>query len=117
MLSFSKFGLFSLNLGEERLQFVNIVELFEKVLPFEWNSFCISLSSERVSVIHNGKIQGKQNLADGKDGDHLKRMTRGTVGGAKFTGMFSDLQIFSKEISDSELQRWTECQSEVNNIY
>ena len=104
----------SLDLGMESLQFINIVELFDKVLPFEWNSFCISLSPEKVLVYHNGRVQGTQTLTENGDGNHLKMMTTGLIGGAKFTGILSDLQIFSREMSGEDQGKWTECQNQAS---
>ena len=90
------------------------MELFEKVLPFEWNSFCISLSPDKVQVYHNGQVQGTQTLAENGDGKHLKLMTTGLIGGAKFTGIISDLQIFHKAMPGEDLEKWTECQTQVS---
>ena len=103
----------SLDLGSESLQFINIVEMYEKVLPFEWNSFCISLSIEKILLIHNGRVQGRQSLAEEGIGKHLKTMKSAVIGGAKFIGILSDLQIFGRDVSETDLKQWTECGLEV----
>ena len=94
------------------MKFLNIVELYHKVLPFEWNSFCISLSTEKVVIYHNGQVQGMQNMTIKDAGRYLKPMTMGHIGGAKFIGILSDLQIHSREMSGEELIKWTKCQNQ-----
>ena len=98
------------------MKFLNIVELYDKVLPLEWNSFCISLSTEKVVVYHNGQVQGMQNMTIKDAGSQLKTMTMGHIGGAKFLGILSDLQIHSRELSGEELIKWTKCQNQVRII-
>ena len=111
-----QFAIFLLNLGTQAMKFLNTVELYDKVLPFEWNSFCISMSKEKVVIYHNGQVQGMQNMTIKDAGRHLKTLTMGHIGGAKFIGIISDLQIHSRELSGEELSKWTKCRNEVRII-
>ena len=103
-----------LDLGTESLKFTNIVELYKQVIPFEWNSFCISVSPQKVLVIHNGKEQGMQNMTRNNAGQLLKTMTTGIIGGARFIGILSDLQIFGQELAQEDMIQWTSCENRVS---
>ena len=102
-----------LDLGTESLKFTNIVELYQQVNPFEWNSFCISVSPQKLLVVHNGKEQGLQNMTRNDAGKLLKTMNTGKIGGARFLGIISDLQIFGRELPKADILQWTVCQSKV----
>ena len=101
------------DLGTESLKFTNIVELYQQVIPFEWNSFCISVSPQKVLVIHNGREQGMQNMTRNNAGQLLKTMTTGIIGGARFIGILSDLQIFGRELPQEDMIQWTVCENRV----
>ena len=45
-------------------------------------------------------------------GKHLKIMTNGVIGVAKYIGILSDLQIHGREIPGEDLIKWTGCQNE-----
>ena len=45
-------------------------------------------------------------------GKYLKIMTNGVIGGAKYIGILSDLQIHEREIPGDDLIKWTGCQNE-----
>ena len=100
-------------MGTESLKFTNIVELYQQVIPFEWNSFCISVSPQKVLVIHNGREQGMQNMTRNNAGQLLKTMTTGIIGGARFIGILSDLQIFGRELPQEDMIQWTVCENRV----
>ena len=95
--------------GEEK-RFMNFLELYERVLPLEWHSFCISIDNERALVYHNGNRQGVQNFSWNKTEAKMALMNSGVIGGAKFIGILADLQVFGSVLSDKELSDWTLCQ-------
>ena len=108
-LSF-KFAILEINFGDEEKIFENFLELYERVLPLEWHSFCISIDNERALVYHNGNRQGVQNFSWNKTEAKMALMNSGIIGGAKFIGILADLQVFGSVLSDKELSDWTLCQ-------
>ena len=100
----------------EDLKFISTLELYDKVLPFEWNSFCISLSPQIMLLYHNGHIQGMLNLTQDA-GNHLKMMSAGHIGGSKFIGLLSDFQIHGRALPGEDLAKWTGCKNQVGFIF
>ena len=88
------------------------------ILPFEWHSFCIAIDMERkqAALVHNGHIQAVQlfdKITDDTE-DDLKYMVLGYLGGAKFEGFLTELEVFSKPLPDNQLIEWTLCQNKVS---
>ena len=88
------------------------------ILPFEWHSFCISIDMERkqAALVHNGHIQAVQlfdEITNNTEND-LKYMVIGHLGGAKFEGLLTELEVFSKPLPDDQLLEWTVCQNKVS---
>ena len=81
----------------------------ELVLPFEWHSFCISLSSNAALVYHNGNQQGAQNFTWPNQQIKLPILNSGIIGGPKFVGKLADVQVFGRLLSKDELSDWTSC--------
>ena len=81
----------------------------EIVLPFEWHSFCISLSSNAALVYHNGNQQGAQNFTWPNHQVKLPMLNSGVIGGPKFVGKLADVQVFGRLLSIKELSEWTLC--------
>ena len=114
-----QFALFELNIGEEENQFSNLLDMDQVVLPFEWHSFCISIDIGRkqAALFHNGHIQAIQLFDDITDDteDEYKYMVSGHLGGAKFEGTLTELEVFSTPLADDELLAWTVCKNKVIN--
>ena len=97
--------------------FKNILEMKQIILPFEWHSFCISIDpiNQNMKFYHNNRIQAEQDftMTHGDKKGIAKLMTKAHLGGAKFVGFLTDLQIFGSAIPDDAILGWTSCQSQV----
>lgn len=116
-----QFALLVVHLGEKKNQNLNVLEMDELVLPFEWNSFCISINVEtkNVTVYHNGHIQAVQPFKDIESGtlESSKFMTVGHLGGSKFVGTLIDFEVFGRPLPKEDLLDWTLCQNKVTNQF
>ena len=110
-----QFALLVVHLGEKKNQNLNVLEMNELVLPFEWNSFCISINVEtkKATVYHNGHIQAVQPFKDIESGtpESSKFMTIGNLGGSKFVGTIIDFEVFGRPLPKEDLLDWTLCQN------
>ena len=97
--------------------FNNILVMRQIVLPFEWHSYCISIDlvNNQMKLFHNDHIQVVQNftITHGDKKGLSKLMHKGHLGGPKFVGYITDLQIFGRTLSPEEIYQWTTCQIEV----
>ena len=55
-----------------------------------------------------------QNMTRNNAGQLLKTMTTGIIGGARFIGILSDLQIFGQELAQEDMIQWTSCENRVS---
>ena len=102
--------MFSIEFGDADNRFMNFLEMNELVLPFKWHSFCVSLSSKKALVYHNGNKQGNQTFNLPNKQKKLPILNSGILGGTKFKGFVVDFHIFGRELSERELSSWTRCQ-------
>ena len=97
--------------------FNNILEMTQLVLPFEWHSYCISISLEKntMKLFHNDHIQAVQNFTITHGDRHglSKLMTNGHLGGSLFVGYLTDFQVFGTALPDEEILRWISCDIQV----
>ena len=97
--------------------FNNILELNEIILPFEWHSFCISfdLVKHTMKLYHNDHIQAVQNFTSWlpEKTSMLKMASMGHLGGQRFVGFISDVQIFGSALSEDTIVEWTSCKNKV----
>ena len=97
-----------------------LLEMREIILPYEWHSFCISIdpANKLVKLYHNDHIQAEQHFTIKSSGNKsmFKLLTKGHVGGQKFVGYISDLQVFGTVVADDVLFDWTSCQLQVGCI-
>ena len=88
------------------------------VLPFEWHSFCISIDMQhkQAALVHNGHIQAVQLFDEITEDteDELKYMVLGHLGGAKFEGILTELEVFGRPLPEDQLIEWTVCQNMVS---
>ena len=109
-----QFAMFSLDFGDIDNKFMNFLEMNELVLPFKWHSFCISLSSDKALVYHNGEQQGVQTFNWRDNPIQMPKLNSGLIGGSKFKGTLADFQVFERALSENELSGWTRCQIQGN---
>ena len=73
-------------------------------LPFEWNSFCISIDIglKRIGVFHNGHVQAIQffDKVELETEDKFKFLTSGHLLGPEFVGTVTDLEVFGRPVPD-----------------
>ena len=97
-----------------------LLEMREIILPFEWHSFCISIdpANKLVKLYHNNHIQAEQHFTIENSGEKgmFRLLTRGHVGGQKFVGYITDLQVFESVVADDVLFDWTSCTVQVDCI-
>lgn len=124
-MHFSQFAMMVIKTGDSFAEvdeniFNILLEMREMILPYEWHSFCISIDPGKrmVKLYHNDKIQAEQEftITDGVEKGLFKLMTKGQVGGQKFVGYLTDLQIFRGVLSDMDIFGWTGCQVQVRLI-
>ena len=110
-----QFALLVLSLGKTKNQNINVLEMNELVLPFEWHSFCISINvrTKNATVYHNGHIQAVQPFKELKDQleERSRFMTVGHLGGPKFEGTVIDFEVFGRPLPKKDLLQWTLCKN------
>ena len=104
------------NSKEENI-FENYVDMNQIVQPYAWHSFCIAINPKEgnMKLFHNNKIQLLQdfNMTHPTKKHSGKLLTRGHLGGPKFSGYFTDVQVFGIALEEENLLGWTKCASQV----
>jgi hypothetical protein len=95
----------------------NLMEIKGTILPFEWHSFCISIdpSMGTVKLYHDGHIQADVDLSIEQESNNklFKFLEKGQIGGQKFVGFITDLNMFGTVLPEAELMEWTSCKIKV----
>ena len=106
-----------MKLGGVENYYSTSLSLLEKVLPFEWHSFCLSIDVQlsEATLVHNDHVQVIQEFGEVTNDieDNLKYMTIGNLAGAKFEGLITELDVFERPFSEKELLAWTLCENKV----
>ena len=78
---------------------------------YEWQSVCVSFSkkTQKLLMFHNG-LKYLDYYVDEKHIIIPKDYLSNTQIATRFRGEFSDLQVYSKPMDESELKAWTRCQ-------
>ena len=91
---------------------VTKIDLDDKIGVYDWQSFCVSMNlvEKFIYVVQNGNIILVKPFDSAyEDFTRLKKLMQ-TVYIGSFQGSVADTQVFSRPLSNDEMEKWTICE-------